>query len=203
MAINPHKKGGPDIPVADGGTGASDDTNARTNLGVDLTVASHGTLDHAGVPGIGTGKVAQQIRTLRNTSLFINAVVVGDPPQFGGGQAIMEATITPTSASSTLVIEFTSWGTFSATVPSIVIMQLHKDSSGNAIAATQAMFNSTPGNGMHTVQLVHFQVAGDVSAQTFQLRMAVSGAGGTNFTINPAYFGTVARTNLIVTEYLA
>lgn len=34
-----HEKGGDDIPVADGGTGASTDTNARTNLGVPETLS--------------------------------------------------------------------------------------------------------------------------------------------------------------------
>jgi len=34
MAINPHRKGGPDVPIVDGGTEASDSATARANLGV-------------------------------------------------------------------------------------------------------------------------------------------------------------------------
>ena len=54
MAINPYRKGGPDVPVVDGGTGASDASTARTNIGAgDLTTAAHATVNHAGIPGVG------------------------------------------------------------------------------------------------------------------------------------------------------
>jgi hypothetical protein len=51
MAINPHRKGGTDVPVTDGGTGASDGGNALTNLG-GLDETAHDALDHAGLTGI-------------------------------------------------------------------------------------------------------------------------------------------------------
>ena len=71
MPLNPHIKGGNDIPVADGGTGASTGGAALTNLGGldssahalinhggipgvgDLTTAAHSSLNHAGIPGVG------------------------------------------------------------------------------------------------------------------------------------------------------
>ncbi len=49
-----HQKGGPDVPVLDGGTGASVDSTARTNLGITIfDETTHDALDHAGVPGVG------------------------------------------------------------------------------------------------------------------------------------------------------
>jgi len=71
MPVNPHVKGGSDVPVTDGGTGASAGAGALTNLGGlstathattshsgipgvgDLTTAAHGSLDHSGIPGVG------------------------------------------------------------------------------------------------------------------------------------------------------
>ena len=52
MAVNPHRKGGPDIPVADGGTGASAGVAALTNLG-GLSTGDHASIDHTGIPGAG------------------------------------------------------------------------------------------------------------------------------------------------------
>ena len=56
MAINPHRKGGPDVPVADGGTSASDAATARANIGAgDLDTPAHALIDHTGLPGISSG----------------------------------------------------------------------------------------------------------------------------------------------------
>jgi len=70
MPLNPHIKGGPDVPVPDGGTGASDAASALGNLGGidetahdildhtglmgvgDLTTLAHGSLDHSMIPGV-------------------------------------------------------------------------------------------------------------------------------------------------------
>jgi hypothetical protein len=54
MAINPHRKGGPDVPIVDGGTGASTGGAALTNLG-GLDEAAHDALDHTGLMGVGGG----------------------------------------------------------------------------------------------------------------------------------------------------
>lgn len=52
MPVNPHVKGGSDVPVTDGGTGASAAGTALTNLG-GLSAAAHAVLSHTGIPGVG------------------------------------------------------------------------------------------------------------------------------------------------------
>jgi len=52
MPVNPHVKGGSDVPVTDGGTGASSGGAALTNLG-GLSSSAHATVNHAGIPGVG------------------------------------------------------------------------------------------------------------------------------------------------------
>lgn len=54
MAINPHRKGGPDVPVTDGGTGASVAATALSNLG-GIDTSAHALIDHTGLPGVGGG----------------------------------------------------------------------------------------------------------------------------------------------------
>jgi len=53
MPLNPFIKGGSDVPVTDGGTGASSAATARVNLGNVLDETAHDLLDHAGLTGVG------------------------------------------------------------------------------------------------------------------------------------------------------
>ncbi len=52
MPVNPHVKGGSDVPVTSGGTGASDASTGLSNLG-GLDSSGHAVIDHAGIPGVG------------------------------------------------------------------------------------------------------------------------------------------------------
>jgi hypothetical protein len=98
MAINPHRKGGPDVPVVDGGTGASDGNAALTNLG-GLSSATHATTDHTGIPGVGSGVLSlvekREITANTTTTTFtglngnvdgiylLKAFLISDPAEGG------------------------------------------------------------------------------------------------------------------------
>jgi len=57
MAKTSYSRGGPTIPVDDGGTGAEAAGAARTNLGAgDLTQTAHDAQDHSSIPGAGLGR---------------------------------------------------------------------------------------------------------------------------------------------------
>lgn len=84
MAINPYRKGGPDVPVDDGGTGASDPSGARANLGAgDLTAAGHASLNHTGLPGVPSGMQTRFYSVVFNsvTSTW-NSGTLGFTPKF-------------------------------------------------------------------------------------------------------------------------
>lgn len=62
MPVNPHVKGGSDVPVTDGGTGGSDASTGLSNLG-GLDTAGHAVINHAGIPGVGDLTVAAHSTT--------------------------------------------------------------------------------------------------------------------------------------------
>jgi hypothetical protein len=78
MPVNPHIKGGSDVPVTDGGTGASDAASGLTNLG-GLDSAAHAVVNHAGIPGVGDLTTAAHLTT-DHTGI----------PGIGGGMIFIE-----------------------------------------------------------------------------------------------------------------
>lgn len=88
MPVNPHVKGGTDVPVTDGGTGASAGSGALTNLG-GLSTASHAVLSHTGIPGVG------DLTTATHASLDHSAI-----PGAGGGKPVATSTTIPANTLS-------------------------------------------------------------------------------------------------------
>jgi hypothetical protein len=88
MPVNPHVKGGTDVPVTDGGTGASAGSGALTNLG-GLSTASHAVLSHTGIPGVG------DLTTAAHVALDHSAI-----PGAGGGRPVTTSTTIPANSLS-------------------------------------------------------------------------------------------------------
>jgi len=109
MAINPHRKGGPDVPVVDGGTGASSGSAGLSNLG-GLDAASHASTDHAGLMGVGA--TLTESVTLGTAASITRAVPGGTLAQnnealefeiWGFETGVNQLTVTVTWGAMTLV----------------------------------------------------------------------------------------------------
>jgi len=83
MAINPHRKGGPDIPVLDGGTGASNAAAALSALG-GIDNAAHALINHAGILGVPVIAHGMAYRTTAFTAASPNTF---EALPFTGGNA--------------------------------------------------------------------------------------------------------------------
>ena len=121
-------------------------------------------------------------------------------PQITEGNEFMTLAITPTSATSRLVISVSAY-----TMPgavSRVSLALFQDTTANALAAT--MFY-TQGGGELTDTLVHNMVSGTTSATTFRVRAGMNLAGTLTFNgySGSRHFGGVAASSITITEYEA
>ncbi len=127
-------------------------------------------------------------------------------PQITEGTEVLAVTITPKSASSTLVIRFSTFGTCD-TANQALTTALFQDSTADALAANGVNITSNSADKALIYTLQHFMTSGTTSATTFRIRMG-SEASGT-FVVNGKTFGGVARrfggvasTTLTVEEFL-
>ena len=186
----------------DSGT-ATPATNALNIVGAGgVTVSATG--DTVTVTGSSGGALVQQVRNSKSTVQEISESIPFDDtiPQNDEGDEVLTVTITPTSASSVLVIEATSMSTMDENL--YMTMALFRDSTADAIAATLVQRAEVPsgrqgGNGM----IRHYESAGSTSATTFKVRMGVNTSNDS--TVNGdngnRRYGGVASTTLFVTEY--
>lgn len=154
-----HRKGGTDVPVADGGTGASTAAPALAALG-------HGTQSHLGIPG--AGRVAQYLAT-RISGQFNTAGLKAFndvAPTVSDGAQLATIAIAPKNASSTLLFHV-----------SLVISTDGNDHSsawlldhGNVTRAA-ALAHSGAADQHNTLTFTWSQVAGGVSFQTWKVRV--------------------------------
>lgn len=204
MAINPHRKGGPDVPVVDGGTGASDGASALSNLGGldvtshgsvnhsgilgvgDLTTVAHGSLDHTGIPFVG---VLRQVKyyssnTLRN--LLSSVPPDNTIPQIGETQSIISGAITPLKATSTILVFAQTTMTAANVNDSFWCFFLNGGSN-----AERVQTQHHPAVGVSTsLCLIHAHTAGNTVPQTWDFRGAFRTDlffGGSAPTLNAAH----------------
>jgi hypothetical protein len=149
-----------------------------------------------------TGTVAQVVNTQTGASTTGTTTIPLDDtiPQNTEGDEYMTLAITPTNASSTLIIEAEVFLASSAL--NNLIVGLFQDSTANALAANMARADTA--DQVYPVTLRHKMTAGTTSATTFKIRAGGSAAGTTTFNgrTGTRLFGGVAASSITITEIL-
>jgi hypothetical protein len=134
------------------------------------------------------------------TATSFTAIIPGDStiPQNTEGQEFITATITPSSASNRLSIEFDASMVDGAAAIGIIVA-LFKDANANAIAASYYTVASNDYTAQ--IRLRHEMAAGSTSAITFKIRLGVSSSTGyVNRRASGATLGGTPALRLRITE---
>jgi len=212
-----------DLAVGDGGSGRASATayavicGGTTSSGAHQSIASVGTsgqvLTSNGASALptfqnasGGGVVVQQIRNA-TSALTINSTILpwdDTIPQQTEGDEILTVSITPTSASSVLVIEATCMGSIDG-VERKMGMAIFRDSTSDAIAATSlnASADTSVSDYSMSGSIKTYVSATSTSPTTFKLRVGneVGAGSSVNGYTTGRIYGGVANTSLFVTEY--
>ena len=194
-----HRKGGLDVPVLDGGTGASTASAGLAALG-------HATQNHAGIPGVGGGKVLQQVRVQAQTTIILSAypAVPWDDtrPQIGEGALVMSVAIQPISAASFLVFQWSA--SIGGPPGGPIAAWIAQTGVSDALAAAFSLYNSGTGAHDFCMSLNHWVASGGTANRTYQIRVGSHFAstlrvgGGSD---GAAKYGGSNNNSLIITEY--
>jgi hypothetical protein len=148
------------------------------------------------------GRIAQIVTTQDGAVATTTTVLPNDDstPQNGEGGEFMTRAITPTNASSTLIIEVVWIGTHGAATA--ITAALFQDSTAGALAAAQA--STASGGSMVVITFTHVMAAGTTSATTFKVRAGGNAAGTTTFngTAGGRTMGGVMASSIRITEVL-
>jgi Pgp3 C-terminal domain len=138
------------------------------------------------------------VATTTTTTADVDAV-----PTTSHGAEFMTVTITPTSATSKLIIEVVANVASSFAGVNIMTLGLHQDATANAISAVQ---QGTPGQNVQAqLRLVHYMTSGTTSPTTFRVRIGGSSAGTTTFNgvSGARKMGGVMASSITITEIKA
>jgi len=121
-------------------------------------------------------------------------------PQSTEGDQYMTLSITPKSATSTLVIDVTM--VLSSSVAGNGMVALFQDSTANALAVTSSALDTA--SRMETVRLLHKMTSGTTSSTAFKVRAGNNNAGTTTFNgvAGSRFFGGVMASSIVITETL-
>jgi hypothetical protein len=169
--------------------------------GATLAVASGATISNAGTAS-GFGKIVQYVIQpyTTQTSTTVAIPYDGSIPQNTEGTEVVTASITPTSASNKLLIEW-DIPLVGASNTAAVVFAMFQDSTADALtAANFTVGGSTWGGNGH---LRHYMTAGTTSATTFKIRYGVTGTATVylNRWDTTIPFGATAESILRITEF--
>jgi hypothetical protein len=181
---------------------SAENTPARLAVGANGTVLTADSAESTGLKWAtpAPGKVIQMVNTQTGTSATGTGNIPADNtiPQITEGDQYMSLAITPTSASSILLIDvFAMSAAGNDTIHSAALFQ---DSTANALASTAGLIAGT--DKMYTFAFRHKMTAGTTSATTFKVRIG-GNAGTTTFNgrAGGQYFGGTMASSITITEY--
>jgi len=204
------------LPVASGGTGASDAAAARTALGAASAsalsalsaslglLAVKSTIDRTTDLAAGFGDITLQRVLVDSTTSVVtcSGAIPNDNtiPQVGEGTQVLSGNFTPKSASSILFVEAQVRG--GAGAASIPVSALFTGASVSAIHATRCQVSAQHMGA--TLDFVHRMASPGTNQITFSVR---AGPNTGSFYVNgdgsgTAYLGGVMKAHLIITEIL-
>jgi len=185
--------------IADSKLASGVGTSANNLVKLDGT-AKLPAVDGSQLTNVSAGKVLQVKHFQTGAVAHTTSTITNDDsiPQNTEGGEFMTLEITPTSATSKLLIEVVVGG--SPTVAAAVTVALFQDSTASALAA-MGFFHPT-GTGQTTIAFKHFMIAGTTSATTFKVR---AGSHTNNFTFNGTnntnrVYGGVYASSITITE---
>lgn len=157
-----------------------------------------------GSSALATGVPVQMVGTTFSAVATGSTVIPNDDtiPQNTEGDQYMTQVITPKSTTNVLVIQCLAMMSHTAAT-AFLIGALFQDATANALAASAPL--QTTATGICMVPVTHIMTAGTVSATTFKIRLGANGAGTTTFNGQSGgrYFGAIAKSSMIITEYKA
>lgn len=175
--------------------------NITLTSGGDTTISGNATVTGTLTFPPNAGQVLQVVNF--QTGEYLNgttALPLDDTiPQNTEGDEYMTLTITPTSASSKLLIEVSAM--LSVGAVKWVVGALFQDTHADALSAGY-FYENTSGAGKE-LTIRHYMTAGTTSATTFKFR-AGAHTGGTTLALNGStasrYLGGVAASSITITE---
>ena len=187
VAISGNASGTGTLTIAAPNTNSNFTLTLPTNTGTLLSTKSAGTVLQ--VVNVQTGTVA----TGTGIIPFDNTI-----PQITEGNEYMTLAITPTSATSLLIINVVFYN--SNTPQDEMTVALFQDSTANALAAVSATpFTPTA---RQVICFTHKMTSGTTSATTFRIRAGMASAGTTTFNgqSGAQRFGGVAASSITIYE---